>query len=134
MTSEPTKAIKSASIGRPYGITYGGYQDLQYVSDVALTFLAAIEKPFEGADVFNLRGRVTYIADFVAALEEAMPDIKGLVTHGEKQLPVAPSLDDTRLQKILGPLPPTPLVEGIRWTGERFRQLQAEGRLDLSDL
>lgn len=134
MTSEPTKAIKSASIGRPYAITYGGYQDLQYVSDVALTFLAALEKPFEGADVFNLRGRVTYISDFVTALEEAMPEVKGLVTHGERQLPVAPSLDDSRLQKILGPLPPTPLVDGIRWTGNRFRELQAEGRLDLSDL
>lgn len=134
MTSEPTKAIKSAAIGRNYGITYGGLQDLQYVSDVAATFLAALERPFEGADVFNLRGRVTEIADFVKALEETLPEAKGLVTYGTRQLPIAPSLDDSRLQANFGPLPQTSLVEGIRWTAERFRLLEKAGKLDLSDL
>jgi len=134
MTSEPTKAIKSAAIGRNYAITYGGFQDLQYVSDVAATFLAALERPFEGADVFNLQGRVTEIADFVAALETALPEAKGLVTHGTRQLPIAPNLDDSRLLSAFGPLQRTPLVEGIRWSAERFRMLHQAGRLDLSDL
>lgn len=134
MTSEPTKAIKSAAIGRNYAITYGGFQDLQYVSDVAATFLAALERPFEGADVFNLQGRVTEIVDFVAALETALPEAKGLVTHGSRQLPIAPNLDDSRLLATFGPLPRTPLVEGIRWSAERFRMLHEAGRLDLSDL
>src|SRR5262245_25052818 len=35
MTSEPTKAIKCLALGRPYHISYGGWQDLQYVDDVA---------------------------------------------------------------------------------------------------
>ena len=35
MTSEPTKAIKSLALGRPYHISYGGWQDLQFVDDVA---------------------------------------------------------------------------------------------------
>lgn len=39
MTSEPTKAIKSVAAGRPYRISYGGKQDLQYVADVAATFV-----------------------------------------------------------------------------------------------
>ena len=39
MTSEPTKAIKSVAVGRPYHISYGGKQDLQYVADVAATFV-----------------------------------------------------------------------------------------------
>src|SRR5262245_31800011 len=38
MTSEPTKAIKSLAIGRPYHVSYGGWQDLQYVDDVAAVF------------------------------------------------------------------------------------------------
>jgi nucleoside-diphosphate-sugar epimerase len=134
MTSEPTKAVKSAAIGRPYAISYGGLQDFQYVSDVALTFLAAAERPFAGADVFNLRGRVAEIAEFVEALEEAMPDAKGLVTHGTRQLPIAPNLDDSRLMTTFAPLPKTSLVEGIRWTATRFRELESQGRLDLSDL
>lgn len=134
MTSEPTKAVKSAAIGRPYAITYGGLQDFQYVSDVAHTFLAAAERPFEGADVFNLSGRVVEIAAFVSALEEAIPQAKGLVTHGTRQLPIAPNLDDSRLMATFGPLPKTSLVEGIRWSADRFRQLHSEDRLDLSDL
>jgi nucleoside-diphosphate-sugar epimerase len=134
MTSEPTKAVKSAAIGRPFAISYGGLQDFQYVSDVALTFLAAAERPFEGADVFNLSGRVEEISAFVAALEEAIPEARGLVTHGDRQLPIAPNLDDSRLMSRFGPLPKTSLVDGIRWTSERFRLLESEGRLDLSDL
>ena len=35
MTSEPTQAIKSLALERPYRISYGGQQDLQYVDDVA---------------------------------------------------------------------------------------------------
>src|SRR5206468_3916127 len=52
MTSEPTKAIKAVAAGRPYRISYGGRQDLQYVGDVAATFLRALSAPFEGADAF----------------------------------------------------------------------------------
>ena len=58
MTSEPTKAIKAVAVGRPYRISYGGRQDLQYVGDVAETFVRALERPFEGADAFNLSGAV----------------------------------------------------------------------------
>jgi nucleoside-diphosphate-sugar epimerase len=134
MTSEPTKAIKSAAIGLEYAITYGGLQDFQYVSDVAGTFLAALTRPFEGADVFNLSGLVTEISDFVNALEVAIPESKGLITHGSRQLPIAPNLDASRLNSTFGPLPQTSLVEGIRWTATRFRELQQLGKLDLSDL
>jgi hypothetical protein len=43
-------------------------------------------------------------------------------------------LDDTALQRDVGPISKTPLVEGIRRTLALFKQLQAEGRLDASDL
>src|SRR5262245_34182958 len=56
MTSEPTKAIKSLALGRKYHITYGGLQDLQYVDDVAKTFVRSLEAPYEGAKSYNLRG------------------------------------------------------------------------------
>ena len=48
MTSEPTKAIKSVVVGRPYRISYGGKQDLQYVADVAATFVKALTAPSRG--------------------------------------------------------------------------------------
>ena len=51
MTSEPTKAIKSLALGRPYHITYGGWQDLQYVDDVAEIFMRCLEAPYTGGEV-----------------------------------------------------------------------------------
>lgn len=134
MTSEPTKAIKSVVVDRPYRISYGGLQDLQYVGDVAGVFVKALDHPFEGADAFNLRGAVESIEEFIDTLIQVAPAAKSLVSHGDRQLPIAPSLDDARLQAALGPLPRTPLRDGIAETFERFSALKRQGRLDLSDL
>ncbi len=134
MTSEPTKAIKSLALGRKYHITYGGWQDLQYVDDVAKTFVRCLEAPYEGAKSYNLRGDVVDLPTLHKALCEADPAAAKLITYGEKQIPIAYDLDDAALQRDLGPMPKTPLVEGIRHTLAQFRQLEAEGRLDTADL
>ena len=98
-------------------------QDLQYVGDVASTFLLALARPFQGAEAFNVRGAVVPMAEFVATLRE----VSGVddVTHGDRQLPIAPDLD---------PIPRTSLLEGVADTYRRFQALGADGRLDLSDL
>jgi nucleoside-diphosphate-sugar epimerase len=134
MTSEPTKAIKSLALGRPYHITYGGWQDLQYVDDVARTFVRCLEAPYEGAKSYNLRGHVVDLPAFHRALGAVEPAAGRLITFGERQIAIAYDLDDSALQRDLGPLPRTPLEEGIRLTLEHFRRLQAEGRLDTADL
>jgi nucleoside-diphosphate-sugar epimerase len=134
MTSEPTKAIKAAAAGRPFRISYGGLQDLQFAPDVARTFLRALIGPFDGADCFNIRGSVVPIETFIATLAEVAPASAGQITHGDRVLPIAPDLDDTRLESRLGPIPRTPLRAGIADTYERFAALHHEGRLDLSDL
>ncbi len=134
MTSEPTKAIKSVAVGRPYRISYGGKQDLQYVADVAATFVRALTQPFEGADAFNMRGAVEPIERFVSEFCEAVPEARALVSHGDRQLPIAPDLDDERLESRLGPMPRTSLREGIAETYRRFIALRDRGELDLSDL
>jgi len=134
VTSEPTKAIKAVAAGRPYRISYGGTQDLQYVGDVAATFLRALAAPFEGAEAYNVRGAVVPIEAFVATLREVVPAAADLVTHGDRQLPIAPDLDDRRLVDRFAPQPRTPLAQGIAETYRRFAALRAEGRLDLSDL
>ena len=57
------------------------------------------------------------------------------VTFGDRQLPIAPDLDDSRLEARFGPAPPD-----HRWpTGSprptgASSELQAQGQLDLSDL
>lgn len=134
MTSEPTKAIKALALGRPYHISYGGWQDLQWVEDVAGTFFRCLVKSYEGARSYNLRGHVVDMPGFHAALCAVESSARTLITYGEKQIPIAYNLDDTALQDDLGPMPCTPLVEGIGHTLDAFRKLHAEGRLDTADL
>jgi nucleoside-diphosphate-sugar epimerase len=134
MTSEPTKAIKSVALGRPYHISYGGWQDLQFVDDVAKIFVRCLEAPYQGAKSYNIRGHVVDLATFHRALCAVEPAAAKLVTFGDRQLAIAFDLDDAALQRDLGPMPRTPLEEGIRQTLEDFRRLDREGRLDTSDL
>lgn len=129
VTSEPTKAILAVASGESYAITYGGAQDLQYVDDVAETFLKVLEDPFEGAEAYNVRGAVVPIETFVSTLESVVPEAKGKVTHGDRQLPIAPDLDDSRLEAKFGPLPRTSLAQGIGETYRRFAELHRSGRL-----
>jgi nucleoside-diphosphate-sugar epimerase len=134
MTSEPTKAIKSLALGRPYHISYGGMQDLQYVEDVAAAFVRCLEAPYNGANSYNLRGHVVDLPTFHRALCEVEPAAARLITYGERQIAIAYDLDATALQRDLGPLAVTPLVDGIRRTLDLFRSLDREGRLDTADL
>lgn len=134
MTSEPTKAIKSLALGRRYHITYGGWQDMQYVEDVAETFIRCLVAPYRGAKSYNLRGDVVDMPTLHRALCEADPAAGQLITFGERQIGIAYDLDDGALQRDLGPMPRTPLVEGVRKALGMFRQLHAEGRLDTADL
>jgi nucleoside-diphosphate-sugar epimerase len=134
MTSEPTRAIKALALGRPCHISYGGWQDFQYVDDVAKTFIRCLTQPYSGAKSYNLRGHVVDLPAFHEALREADPSAEKLITHGERQIAIAYDLDDVALERDLGPMPKTPLVEGIRQTMDQFRRLHAAGRLDTSDL
>jgi nucleoside-diphosphate-sugar epimerase len=134
MTSEPTKAIKSVALGRKYHISYGGFQDFQYVDDVAKAFVRCLEVPYQGAKSYNLRGAVVDIQTFHKALCAVEPAARQLVTHGDRQLAIAYDLDDAALLKDIGPLPKTRLEDGIRQTLELFRKLAKESRLDTTDL
>ncbi len=134
MTSEPTKAIKALALGRPYHISYGGWQDLQYVDDVAAAFLQAAVAPYRGSKAYNLRGDVVDLATFHRVLCEVEPDAKQLITFGTSQIGIAYNLDDSAFQRDLGPVQKTSLREGIRDTLDRFRELHAQGRLDTRDL
>ncbi len=79
-------------------------------------------------------GAVKHIETFVAALGNVVPSSRELVTHGDRELPIAFDLDDPRLQDRLGPIPRTSLHDGIAETFRRFVELRDQGRLDLSDL
>src|SRR5947209_5909897 len=134
MTSEPTKAIKAALLGRPYHIGFGGWTDFQYVDDVAKAFVLGLERPYTGAKSYNLRGAVVTLADFHRALCRVLPEAEKLVTIGKTQIAIAYDLSDAGIERDLGPMPKTALEDGIRQTYETFRELHGNGLLEMADL
>jgi nucleoside-diphosphate-sugar epimerase len=134
MTSEPTKAMKCMALHKPYHITYGGFQDLQYVADVARVFAHSLDVTFEGAKSYNLRGDVVDLQTLHQVFEKLEPEASKLITFGDRQIQIAYNLSDDALQKEIGPLPKTTLSEGIFRTIKKFRKLEAEGRLDKKDI
>lgn len=133
MTSEPTRAMHALALDTHYHISYGGWQDLQLAEDVARIFIRCLEAPFEGARSYNLRGHVVDLQTFHSTLCEVSPKAEELITFGESQIPIAYDLDDSALQRDLGPLPQTSLRDGIAQTIAHFQRLQTEGRLDPID-
>jgi len=132
LTSDPTKAMKSAVLGRPFHIRFSGATDFQYVADTAAAFIACVDKAPEGAHVFNLHGE-TLATDQIAAFinDEAGAE---LITFSGPPIPIAPAIDDAAIRRAIGSLPSTPYRDGIRATMNRFAELRDAGRLDTSDL
>ena len=133
LTSDPTKAMKSAVLGRPFHIRFGGATDFQYVADTAAAFIACVDKAPEGAYVFNLHGE-TVTVDRIANFINASVVDGELITFGGPPIPIAPAMDDSAIRRVIGSLPSTPLETGMRETMEKFAALRDAGRLDTSDL
>ncbi len=134
MTSDPTKAMKAAVVGRPFHIRFGGKTDFLYVADCADAFIRAASAELEGAHVFNSHGETIDVAAVVEEIEKLVPSAKGAITFDPTPLALPPELDDTAIIKALGDIPHTPLAQGAKQTVERFALLRDEGRLDTSDL
>ena len=134
LTSDPTKAMKAAVVGRSFHIRFGGRTDFQYVADTADVFIRAATSDLTGAHVFNLHGETISIADVIAEIERVWPDAAGTITHSDVPLAIPAEMDDHAIRSALGDIPSTTLPEGVRETMERFAELKGEGRLDTSDL
>jgi len=131
LTSDPTKAMKSAVLGRPFHIRFGGATDFQYVADTAAAFIACADNAPDGAHVFNLHGEtvtVDRIANFINS------SAGELITFGGPPIPIAAAMDDSAIRNAIGSLPVTSLEVGMRETMDRFAVLRDAGRLDTSDL
>jgi UDP-glucose 4-epimerase len=134
VTSGPTKAIKSAVLGREYTIRFTGGLDLQYVNDTAQIFLRCADSDLPGARVYTLRGTAIQMADFIEALEQDSPNARGHIAAAGPSLPIAFDLDNSALVRDLGGVPNTPLAQGIRETREIFERLRDAGALSTEDL
>jgi nucleoside-diphosphate-sugar epimerase len=126
VTSGPTKAIAAAVIGRPYSISFGGSTVFQFTEDVADTLVLAARSKLRGAHVYNLGGVLVSIRDFIAAIENEVPEARGLISAAPQALPFPEEISDRGLDAI-GQVHVTPLVDGIARTASFFRDQVQRG-------
>ncbi|HXH89108.1 MAG TPA: NAD(P)-dependent oxidoreductase, partial [Gaiellaceae bacterium] len=101
MTSGPTVAMEAAARGEGFEIGYGGIAQYDYAPAVGRAFhLAATSS--EGAVVANYPGVVASMAEVVAAIEAAAPEVAGRISFAETPLPFPAELEATALERALG--------------------------------
>lgn len=128
VTSAPTTAMLAAAAGAPYTIPYGGAAQLQLARDVARAFVAASLAGVHGAAVHNLPGRAVPIADVVDTIRSLAPGAQ--IDHEDAILPFPAELDARSFSTLVPDFRETPLVDGVRTTLERFRELLGRGLVE----
>jgi nucleoside-diphosphate-sugar epimerase len=125
VTSTPTQAMLAAARGEAFRITFGGRTQMHHAhhaDDVAGAFVAAARADVEGAHVVNMPGGETDMAGVVAAIEAAAPEAAGRIDYDDTALPFPPTLGTGAAERLLGPLPLTPLDAGVAATIDHFRR------------
>lgn len=122
MTSTPTQAMAAAARGEGFRISYGGRCQYDYAPDVGAAFAAASLVSVTAAVVANYPGVAASMDEVVAAIEVAAPEVAGRIEYDDVSLPFPEELECVALERTVGPLPRTPLGDGVRETIEAFRR------------
>jgi nucleoside-diphosphate-sugar epimerase len=134
LTSTPTKAMLAAAVGRPYHISYGGRCAFQYGDDTGKINIMAARQAFHGQEVFNIGGDSISVSQVIEAIEKLEPDMRGKITYTDQPLPFPPDVDNQELVKVLGPLPHTSLLDGVKETIDTYRAAVNDGSMTMGDV
>jgi nucleoside-diphosphate-sugar epimerase len=121
LTSGPSLAMEAAARGEGFEIGYGGMVQYDLAADVGRAFALAARNATDEAYVANFPGIAASMEEVVSAIEAAAPDAAGRITFVDGRLPFPERLESELLERLVGPLPRTPLTEGVRRTVEHFR-------------
>ncbi|NJD27959.1 MAG: NAD(P)-dependent oxidoreductase [Chloroflexi bacterium] len=127
LTATPTIAMGAAAAGHSYRIDYAGPMYYNFVADAAEAFIIAARRTTEAARVFNLPGISASTAEIIAIIERFEPSAVGTISSGSEELRTPYLVDTLPVHQALGPLPLTPLEEGIRQSMAMFRDGLARG-------
>jgi nucleoside-diphosphate-sugar epimerase len=122
LTSGPSLAMAAAARGEAFTIGYGGTAQYDFAPDVGRAFALASRAAQKGAQVANFPGVASTMEEVVSAIEAAASGIAGQITWTDERLPFPDSLEAALLEQLVGPLPHTPLMEGVQQTVEHFRR------------
>ena len=132
LTAGATLAIRAALLGQEYEIGFGGEANMEFVDDVAKSFIASALKAPEDAPSLNMLGQVLDVEEMIMVIEEMIPSSRGKITHLDQRVNMAHIVSDSGLQKLIGPFHPIQFREGARLTADFFRKLLRAKGLNLN--
>ena len=106
---------------------FSGAVSALHAGEVASAFIKAVSTERDGAQVFDLNGRATTVAEWLEIVRALAPRAR-LDIEGEP-LPFPADLSDEPIREYLGDYGPVPLEDGIEETYDAFRRLLAAGAL-----
>jgi UDP-glucuronate 4-epimerase len=130
VSSTPTKAMAAAAVGRPYHISFGGFDTYQHADDVAAAFIRAARTMPQGAPTFTLGGTPGSTEEIISAIIKVVPESSGTITTATDPLFTPDAYEGKAVENLLGPLDWRPLDTGVRDTIEVLRAAHQTGRLD----
>jgi UDP-glucuronate 4-epimerase len=130
VSSTPTKAMAAAAVGRPYHISFGGFDTYQHADDVAAAFLKAARTMPAGAPTYTLGGTPGSTQEIISAISKVVPESNGSITTATDPLFTPDAYEGKAVETLLGPLDWRPLETGVEDTIEVLRDAYRAGRLD----
>ena len=130
VSSTPTKAMAAAAVGRPYHISFGGFDTYQHADDVAAAFIKAARTMPQGAPTYTLGGTLGSTQAIISAITTVVPESAGTITSETNPLFTPDAYEGKAVESLLGPLNWRPLETGVRDTIDVLRAAYKAGRLD----
>jgi len=138
LTSDTTKAIKAAILGRYFDIGFWGPTVFNFCPDIADLFIKACPAVEEnpGAYVANIKHCSGTVEEFVKILHELLPQSKRRVKISENAIPLPFPGEFTQntIDSLIPNAKQTPLREAIEDTIEHFYSLQDAGKFHDRDV
>jgi len=139
ISSDPTKAIKSAIIGRKMNIGFKGPTVFNFAQDIADIFIQSCIAVENVPDAYacNLSHCSSTVEDFVEYIYDLVPNSKDYISIDPKanQLPFPIKFKQDNLDLLLSNrIPKTELMNGIEQTIKLYKQLKSENHLNISDI
>lgn len=130
VSSTPTKAMAAAAVGRPYRISFGGFDTYQHADDVAAAFIKAARTMPKGAPTYTLGGTPGSTQEIISAITKVVPESAGTITTATEPLFTPDAYEGKAVEALLGPLDWRPLATGVKDTIDVLRAAYKAGRLD----
>jgi nucleoside-diphosphate-sugar epimerase len=126
-TAVVTHAARAAALGSAYVMPWRTRAGFEYVDDMAEIFARLVDAEWSGSATSDMSDTTYTTDEMLAGIDEAAPGHK-VTLEGPERISITEGFETDALTRVIGPLPATPLSEGISKTITHFREL-ADKRL-----